>query len=74
MIDEPFNGVAPVYKDEIKNIIKEQSLHKGFIITDHDYRNIRDVATRMILIHDGGTKEIMNNDELKNWRYIPETA
>lgn len=74
MIDEPFNGVAPVYKDEIKNIIKEQSLHKGFIITDHDYRNISDISTRMILMHDGGTKEIKTNDELKYWGYIPETV
>lgn len=74
LIDEPFNGVAPIYKDDIKNIIREQSMHKGFIITDHDYRNIDDVATRMILMHDGGTKEIKNKDELKYWGYIPDTA
>jgi len=27
-----------------------------------------------LLIHDGGTKEIKINDELKFWGYIPETA
>ncbi|MDX2444836.1 MAG: ATP-binding cassette domain-containing protein [Bacteroidales bacterium] len=74
LIDEPFNGVAPVYKEEIKNIIKEQSKIKGFIISDHDYRNILDVATRTIVIHDGGTKEINDKNELKDWGYIPETA
>lgn len=74
LIDEPFNGVAPVYKEEIKNMIKEQSKHKGFIITDHDYRNILDIATRTVVIHDGGTKEIKNKNELKYWGYIPETA
>ena len=72
LIDEPFNGVAPVYKEEIKNMIKEQSEHKGFIITDHDYRNILNIATKIIVLHDGGTKEIMNKDELKYWGYIPE--
>jgi len=74
LIDEPFNGVAPVVKEEIKQRIKEQSANKGFIITDHDYRNIIDIATKKILIFDGGTKPINNFDELKYWGYIPEIA
>ena len=72
LIDEPFNGVAPIYKDQIKKIIKEQSVYKGFIITDHDYNNILDITTKNILIHDGGTKEFKNRNELKYWGYIPE--
>ncbi len=71
LIDEPFNGIAPVYKDYIKNVIVKQSKYKGFIITDHDYRNILDVSTRIVLIYDGGTKEIKHKDELKYWGYIP---
>lgn len=74
LIDEPFNGVAPIYKEEIKDKIKEQSIDKGFIITDHDYKNILDIATRIIIIHDGGTKEIKNKKELIDLGYIPETA
>jgi len=70
LIDEPFNGVAPVYKEEIKKMIKEESKNKGFIITDHDYRNILDIATRTVLIYDGGTKEIKNNEELIKHGYI----
>jgi len=71
LIDEPFNGVAPFYKDDIKTLIREYSQKKGFIITDHDYRNIIDVTTRNILLYDGGIKEIKNIDELKYWGYIP---
>ncbi len=74
LIDEPFNGVAPVYKDDIKDLIKKQSIDKGFIITDHDYRNILDIATRILIIHDGGTKEVKSKNELIDWGYIPETA
>jgi len=74
LIDEPFNGIAPIYKEDIKNLIKEQSKSKGFIITDHDYRNILDITTRIILMHDGGTKEIKHIDELKHWGYIPEVT
>lgn len=72
LIDEPFNGVAPVYKDDIKRIIIEQSKQKGFIITDHDYRNVLDVATRIIVMHDGGTKEVKCKEDLMRWGYIPE--
>lgn len=71
LIDEPFNGIAPLYKESIKNLIREQSKNKGFIITDHDYRNILDLATKVILLHDGGTKEITEIEELKFWGYIP---
>jgi len=71
LIDEPFNGVAPIYKEMIKDLIKEESKNKGFIITDHDYRNILDVATKVILLHDGGVKEITQKEELRYWGYLP---
>jgi ABC-type multidrug transport system ATPase subunit len=72
LIDEPYNGIAPIYKEEIKNLIKEQSKSKGFIITDHDYRNIIDISTRIVLMHDGGTKGILKKDNLIFWGYIPD--
>ena len=70
LLDEPFNGIAPLYKEEIKIRIKEQSKNKGFIITDHDYRNTLDLSSRLVLIFDGGTKEINHRDELKEWGYL----
>jgi len=72
LIDEPFNRIDPIYKENIKTMIKDQSTNKGFIITDHDYRNILDISTRIILIHDGGTKPIRNKKELEYWGYIPK--
>ena len=74
LIDEPFNGIAPIFKEQIKQQIQEQSKTKGFIITDHDYRNILDIATRVILMYDGGTRKIRNKNELEYWGYIPETV
>jgi len=74
LIDEPFNGIAPVYKDEIKRHIQEQSKFKGFIITDHDYRNILDVASRVLILHDGAIQEIKNREELIYWGYLPQAT
>ena len=72
LIDEPFNGIAPIYKEEIKLLIKKISVNKGFIVTDHDYRNILDIASKTILIDDGGTKVITNKDDLVFWKYLPK--
>jgi ABC-type multidrug transport system ATPase subunit len=71
LLDEPFNGVSPRHIDDIKDAIKEQSEIKGFILTDHDYRNIMDISSRIILLHDGGTKEIKDPVELQKWNYLP---
>jgi len=69
LIDEPFNGVSPVYREEIKKMIREQSGTTGFIITDHDYRNILDISTKTILMHDGATREISSFQELVSLGY-----
>lgn len=74
LFDEPFNGIAPLHKEMIKDLIKEHSHHKGFIVTDHDYRNILDISTSVILIHDGNTKRINERQELIDWGYLPESA
>lgn len=70
LIDEPFNGVSPLYIDEIKSAIKIQASNKGFVITDHSYRNILDVADRIMLIRDGILRQI-DPLELRYWGYIP---
>ncbi len=71
LIDEPFNGVAPIYKEEIKKLVKEESTNKAFILTDHDYRNILDLSTKIYLLHDGGLRHISDKAELQEWNYIP---
>lgn len=72
LLDEPFNGVAPVLVDTIIDLIKTQSINKGIILTDHDYRNVLDVANRYYLLFDGGLKMMNDKNELIEWGYIPE--
>jgi lipopolysaccharide export system ATP-binding protein len=72
LLDEPFNGVSPMLVDEIKELILEISKFKGIILTDHDYRNVLDVANRYCLIFDGGIKLIEDKLELVKWGYVSE--
>ena len=74
LIDEPFNGIDPLIKEEIKSLIRTHSATKGFIVTDHDYHNIIDIATRILLLHDGGTKPISKKEDLKYYGYVAETS
>lgn len=73
LLDEPFNGVSPILVGEIKKLILKTSEFKGIILTDHDYRNVLDVANQFCLIYDGGIKKIDNKQELVRWGYISES-
>jgi len=73
LLDEPFNGVSPILIEKIKELIIQASKKKGIILTDHDYRNVLDVANRYCLIYDGGIKHISDKQDLAKWGYISES-
>ncbi|MEZ2334921.1 ATP-binding cassette domain-containing protein [Mucilaginibacter sp. RCC_168] len=70
LLDEPFTHISPIQAEQFKPIIKRCAQHKGFIITDHQYRNIIDVSDRIILIRDGSTKHVKSKDDLITWGYV----
>lgn len=72
LLDEPFNGIAPIHKEYIKTVIQQKSINKGFIVTDHDYRNVLDIATKLILLREGNTKAIKEKEDLVAWGYIKD--
>ena len=64
LLDEPFNGISPLKIAAIKNLIRKSAQHKGIILTDHDYRNVLDVANRPYLLSDGGLKSVQSKEYL----------
>lgn len=70
LLDEPFNALSPKYKEEVKELLRSMSKSKGIIVTDHDYRNILDVSTRLVLLYNGGIKKVSGIDELQKWGYL----
>jgi len=74
MLDEPFNHVSPILTDEIKKSILENSLSKGIILTDHDYRNVLSIANRIFILVNGGIKELEKKEDLVYYGYIPEKS
>lgn len=72
LLDEPFAAIEPLYKEMIKELINEFKEEKGFIVTDHDYRNIIDVSDRINLMTNGVCKSIDNLDQLEEYNYLPK--
>mgnify|MGYP000364264778 CR=1 FL=1 len=70
ILDEPFHSLSPKITNEIKLIIKEQSREKGIILTDHQYENVMEISTKIILLKDGSTKVINGIDDLKRNLYL----
>lgn len=70
LLDEPFKNVDPKHVDELKKCIVKESENKGIILTDHNYKDILEIATRTVLLHDGSIKEIKTDNDLKFYRYI----
>ncbi len=70
LLDEPFNGISPLMIETIKPLIVEASHTKGIMLTDHDYRNVMDVANSYRLLFDGGLKQIKDEKDLRSWGYI----
>lgn len=74
LLDEPFNGVSPIIRDYIKEYIKKMKSSKGFIITDHDYENVINLADNIFYLQNGYLKEIKDKIELVELGYLTKTT
>lgn len=72
LLDEPFNGISPLHIDIIKDMIRKHSTNKGIVLTDHDYRNVLDVANKYMILFDGGIKLLKSKEEFIYWGYLPD--
>jgi len=72
LLDEPFNGISPLHIEKVKNMILDKSVEKGIVLTDHDYRNVLNVANKFYLLFDGGLKPIKTKQDLIDWGYVPD--
>jgi len=74
LLDEPFNGISPLSIESVKDMIRKSAQHKGIILTDHDYRNVLDVANRPYLLWDGGLKSMKDKEDLVLRGYMSEAT
>lgn len=71
LLDEPFSQLSPLIIHELQSHILKFKDTKGFIITDHYYRQILEVSTRVVLIHNGCNYQINSEEDLILNGYLP---
>lgn len=74
LLDEPYNGLAPLMIDVVNEMILTNSHKKGVIITDHNYQNVLKVSNRLVLIKDGKTHHLKEKKELVEKGYLVNSA
>lgn len=74
LLDEPFSGLSPIVRDYIIGYIRKMKLSKGFIITDHSYENVINLADSILYLQHGSVKEIKGIRELVELGYLPNST
>lgn len=72
LLDEPFSGLAPVYVEFLQEMIGEIRKEKGIILTDHIYRPLLEISSRVVLLHNNSVYPINTEDDLIRYNYIPD--
>lgn len=70
LLDEPYNGLSPLMIEKVNELIKENAMRKGIIITDHNYENIIAISTKLMLMKDGKAHHLKSKEELVSKGYL----
>ncbi|MDI1256891.1 MAG: ATP-binding cassette domain-containing protein [Flavobacterium sp.] len=70
LLDEPYNGLSPVMSEKVNTLIVANTTQKGMIITDHNYNNVIQIATKLILMKDGKAHHLKDKKELIEKGYL----
>ena len=74
LLDEPFSALAPVQIDFLQKMIVATGREKAIVLTDHMYRSLLAVSSRVVLLHNNAVYNISSDDDLIRYNYIPAIA
>jgi ABC-type multidrug transport system ATPase subunit len=74
LLDEPYTGLSPIMIETINKMIKENLNRKGFIITDHNYHQIMDVSSHLVLLKEGNLLFIKDKVGVFEKEYLGSSA
>jgi len=70
LLDEPFTGIEPIYREVISDKLKACRKDFGIMVSDHDYRNVLATTQRQYYLNDGTLWEINGMEDLQKFGYI----
>jgi ABC-type multidrug transport system ATPase subunit len=70
-LDEPFSQIEPLYVELMSQALRRRK-ESAFLVTDHNYRSVRDVSTRLLSLAGGRLAAVGSTDqELREAGYLP---
>ncbi len=64
--DEPFSNLDPSTQIRIRNLVKEHSQDRTFLVSSHDLHHIAEVCSRIIILDHGRiVRDVKNSPETK---------
>ena len=70
LLDEPFSHLSPKNMDIFAEILMQEKVKKGIILTDHMYQYITKVSDDLYVIKDCVSYKINDIDKLKDYGYL----
>ena len=69
MLDEPFSHVMPLHIEKLKELLHTEKQYKGFLITDHMYRQIIDASDNLYLLTEGKIHLTSTTEDIERLGY-----
>lgn len=69
MLDEPFTHLNPVQIKKVQDLLLDERINKGFLITDHMYRHITQICDSLYVLTNGKTYLTKSVEEVEALGY-----
>jgi len=69
MLDEPFSHIMPLHIEKVKELLVLEKQHKGFLITDHMFRQITDICDHLYVLADGKMHPAKGEEDIERLGY-----
>ncbi len=74
ILDEPFSYLAPVYVEQVQQMIRQRKEHMGIVISDHNYRAILQITDEVLLLSDGYVHLVKQMSDLVRYGYCKDLS
>lgn len=70
LLDEPLSMLEPMYIEKAKELLLALKATKGFVVTDHYYKDVLEIADRSLVIKTGSAYAVKNEQDLARHEYL----
>lgn len=70
LLDEPFQGLAPLVIERVEKIILKARSHKGIILVDHHYQSVLDLCNKLYVLQKCCLYPLKDPSELQQYDYL----